>query len=48
MAIFSDMVGEFLEIFMDDFFVFGESFNGCLKNLQKVLERYIESNLLLS
>ncbi|MGI4673531.1 reverse transcriptase family protein [Klebsiella pneumoniae] len=27
MAIFSDMVGEFLEVFMDDFSVFGDSFN---------------------
>ena len=48
MAIFLDMVGEFLEIFIDDFFVFGESFDECLKNLQKVLERCIESNLVLN
>ena len=40
MTIFLDMVGEFLEIFMDDFSVFGESFDGCLKNLQKVLEKF--------
>ena len=48
MAILSDMVGEFLEIFIDDFSVFGESFDGCLENLTKVLKRCIESNLVLS
>ena len=48
MVIFSDMTGEFLEIFMDDFFVLGESFDGCLDNLQKVLARCIESNIVLS
>ena len=48
MVIFLDMVGEFLEIFMDDFFVFGESFEECLENLKKVLERCIKFNLVLS
>ena len=48
MAIFSNMVDEFLEIFIDDFSMFGESFDRCLDNLQKVLARCIESNLLLS
>ena len=48
MAIFSDMIGDFLKIFMDDFSVFGDSFDICLKNLERVLERCIETNLVLS
>ncbi|KAL4378104.1 hypothetical protein GQ457_02G030500 [Hibiscus cannabinus] len=35
MAIFSDMVEDFLEIFMDDFSVFGDNFDTCLSNLEK-------------
>ena len=38
-SIFSDMVEKFLEVFMDDFFVFGFSFDDCLQNLAKVLKR---------
>jgi len=37
-----------MEIFMDDFFVFGSSFDDCLSNLWKVLERYREKNLTLN
>ena len=48
LSIFSDMVGQFLEVFMDDFSVFGSSFNHCLQNLTKVLKRCIEMNLVLS
>ena len=39
MGIFSDMIEIILEIFMDDFLVFGDSFENCLENLRKVLER---------
>jgi len=39
LSIFSDMVEHFLEIFMDDFFVFGDLFDDCLINLEKVLSR---------
>ena len=39
MGIFSDMIEIILEIFMDDFAVFGDSYEGCLENLRKVLER---------
>ena len=48
MAIFSDMVGDFLEVFMDDFSVFGDSFDDCLYNLGKVLERCEYTNLVLN
>jgi hypothetical protein len=38
MSIFSDMVGDSLEIFMDDFSIFGTSFESCLEQLTKVLK----------
>ena len=37
MSIFSDLVEEVMEIFMDDFLVHGSSFEDCLKNLETVL-----------
>ena len=33
MAIFSDMVEEIMEVFMDDYSIFGTSFDHCLHNL---------------
>ena len=39
MGIFSDMIEHILEIFMDNFSVFGDSYEGCLENLRRVLER---------
>jgi hypothetical protein len=42
------MVKRFLEIFMDDFSVFGDSFDDCLTNLEKVLNRCEEKNLVLN
>ncbi|XP_070054389.1 uncharacterized protein [Nicotiana tomentosiformis] len=42
-AIFTDMVERFVEVFMDDFSVFGCSFDNCLMNLDKVLARYHSS-----
>ena len=47
MWIFSDMIEHILEIFMDDFFVFGDSYEGCLENLRRGLERCKEKNLML-
>ena len=37
MSIFSDLVEEAMEIFMDDFSVYGSSFEKCLGNLETVL-----------
>ena len=37
-----------MEIFMDDFFVFGSSFDDCFSNLRKVLERCGEKILTLN
>ena len=48
MSIFSDMVGKSLEIFMDDFSIFGSSFETCLDQLDKVLKRCVETSLVLS
>ncbi|XP_055814489.1 uncharacterized protein LOC129884170 [Solanum dulcamara] len=39
MTIFQDMVEDFAEIFMDDFLVFWESFDSCLRNLDRVVGR---------
>ncbi|KAK9922019.1 hypothetical protein M0R45_030502 [Rubus argutus] len=47
-SIFSDMVEQFLEAFMDDISVFGDSFDDCLSNLEKVLIRCQEKNLVLN
>ena len=33
MSMFSDLVEEAMEIFMDDFSVYGSSFEKCLENL---------------
>ncbi|GJX44212.1 reverse transcriptase domain-containing protein [Tanacetum coccineum] len=44
-AIFHDMVEDFMEVFMDDFSVFGNSFDCCLANLDRILARYDETNL---
>lgn len=48
MAIFTDMVEQYLEVFMDDFFVFGDSFENCLNNLAKVLQICEDTNLVLN
>jgi len=48
LSIFSDMVECFHEIFMDDFSVFGDSFDDCLTNLAKVLSRCEDKNLVLN
>ena len=48
LSIFSDMVERILEVFLDDFSVFGDSFDDCLSNLKKVLARCEEKNLVLN
>ncbi|CAL2228629.1 unnamed protein product [Prunus armeniaca] len=48
MSIFSNMVEEIIEVFMDDFSVFGDSFDICLHNLSLVLKRCQECNLVLN
>jgi hypothetical protein len=48
LGIFFDMVERFIEIFMDDFSVFGSSFQECLHRLTLVLVRCKEKNLVLN
>ncbi|CAN6725367.1 unnamed protein product [Malus baccata var. baccata] len=48
MSIFSDYVEKIIEVFMDDFSVFGDSFDGCLHNLSLILKRCVEANLVLN
>ena len=48
LAIFSDMVDKYLEVFMDDFSMFGTTFEDYLHNLSKVLKRCIGTNFILS
>ncbi|KAM2179008.1 hypothetical protein ACFX1R_034029 [Malus domestica] len=48
MSIFSDYVEKIIEVFMDDFSVFGDSFDGCLHNLSLILKRCVEINLVLN
>nr|GEW77147.1 putative reverse transcriptase domain-containing protein [Tanacetum cinerariifolium] len=48
MSIFSDMVRESVEIFMDDFSIFGQSFESYLGQLESVLKRCTKTNLVLS
>nr|GFA79571.1 reverse transcriptase domain-containing protein [Tanacetum cinerariifolium] len=48
MAIFHDMIEKTMEVFMDDFFVFGNSFSTCLTNLENMLKRYEDTKLVLN
>ncbi|KAG7578965.1 Ribonuclease H-like superfamily [Arabidopsis thaliana x Arabidopsis arenosa] len=47
-SIFSDLIEEMVEVFMDDFSVYGSSFSSCLLNLCRVLARCEETNLVLN
>ncbi|CAN6586224.1 unnamed protein product [Malus baccata var. baccata] len=47
-SIFSDFVEKIIEVFMDDFSVFGDSFDGCLENLTLILKRCVDTNLVLN
>nr|GFD06636.1 reverse transcriptase domain-containing protein [Tanacetum cinerariifolium] len=48
MAIFHDMIERTMEVFMDDFFVFGNSFLTCLTNLENMLKRCEDTKLALN
>ncbi|CAM8886359.1 unnamed protein product [Rhodiola kirilowii] len=47
-SIFSHMIGEFIEVFMDDFTIYGDTFDACLNNLSTVLARCVSMNLVLN
>ncbi|GKE85880.1 reverse transcriptase domain-containing protein, partial [Tanacetum coccineum] len=48
LAIFHDMIEEFVEVFMDDFSIFGNSFDKCLNNLDKMLQCCKDAHLVLN
>ena len=48
MSIFSDMVEDTIEVFMDDFSVVGDSFERCLNNLSELFKRCEDCNLVLN
>ncbi|GKB95615.1 reverse transcriptase domain-containing protein, partial [Tanacetum coccineum] len=47
-AIFHDMIEETMEVFMEDFSVFGDSFSSCLSHLDKMPKRCEDTNLVLN
>ena len=47
-AILFDFCEKIIEVFMDDFSVYGTSFDDCLSNLDRVLQRCEETNLVLN
>nr|GEZ65212.1 DNA-directed DNA polymerase [Tanacetum cinerariifolium] len=48
MAIFHDMIEQTMEVFMDKFLVFGNSFSTCLTNLERMLKRCEDTKLALN
>nr|GEU53702.1 DNA-directed DNA polymerase [Tanacetum cinerariifolium] len=48
MAIFHDMIKKTMEVFMDDFLVFEDSFSSCLSHLDAMLQRCEDTNLVLN
>ncbi|KAJ9693915.1 hypothetical protein PVL29_009743 [Vitis rotundifolia] len=48
LSIFSDMVEQIMEVFMDDITINGSAFEECLINLEVVLHRCIEKDLVLN
>nr|GEW12926.1 reverse transcriptase domain-containing protein [Tanacetum cinerariifolium] len=47
-AIFHDMIEKTIEVFMDDFSVFENSFQSCLSHLEKMLKKCEDTNLCLN
>ncbi|GJR74929.1 reverse transcriptase domain-containing protein [Tanacetum coccineum] len=48
MAIFHDMIKETMEVFVDDFSIFGDSLSSYLSHLDKMLKRCEDTNLVLN
>jgi hypothetical protein len=47
-AIFSDLIKKVMEVFMDDFSIYGKTFEDCLANLEKVLKWCQMTDLVLN
>jgi hypothetical protein len=48
MAIFSNLIEKVMEVFMDDFSIYGKTFEGCLANHNKVLKQCQMADLVLN
>nr|GEW17638.1 reverse transcriptase domain-containing protein [Tanacetum cinerariifolium] len=48
MAIFHDMIEKTMEVFIDDFSVFRNSFGTCISHLDKMLKRCEDTNIFLN
>ena len=48
MSIFDDFVEKCIEVFMDDFNVYENSFDECLGSLELIMKRCMETNLVLN
>ena len=48
MSIFSDMIEKIMEVFKDDFSISGTTFDHCLENLDRVLQRCQENDLIVN
>jgi len=48
MSIFFDMIEKIMEVFMDDFIVYGKTLDDCLENLDKILQWCEEKQLVLN
>nr|GEU96604.1 DNA-directed DNA polymerase [Tanacetum cinerariifolium] len=48
MAIFNDMIEKTMEVFMDDFLIFEDSFSSCLSQLDTMLQWCEDTNLVLN
>jgi hypothetical protein len=48
MAIFSDLIEKVMEVFMDDFSIYGNTFEDCLANPDKVLKQCQMADVVLN
>ncbi|XP_049406278.1 uncharacterized protein LOC125869924 [Solanum stenotomum] len=48
LSIFDNMVEDSMEVFMDDFSIVGDTSEACLEHLGQVLQRCVETNLVLN
>jgi hypothetical protein len=48
MAVFSEFIPEIVEVLMDDFSIYGKKFMDCLANLDKVITRCADVDLVLN
>ena len=48
MVIFSNLIEKIMEVFIDDFSVYGKAFENCLANLDRVLQWCQEADIVLN